>query len=86
MASLNVASAAFAVTPNDGADLASVAYGLIIGGGGTLKVDCGNDVGTQGERVTITFGAVSAGQLIPLKVIRVYATGTSATSIAALEE
>lgn len=86
MAALNVASAAFAVTPSDSTDLASVAYGLIVGGAGTLKVDCGDDVGTQTNRVTVTFGALSAGQLVPLKVIRVYATGTSATSVVALEE
>lgn len=86
MAGLNVASAAFAVTPSDSADLPSVAYGLIVGGAGNLKVDCGNDVGTQSERVTLTFTGVVAGQLIPLRVIRVYATGTTATNIAALEE
>ena len=86
MAALNVASAAYAVTPADGADLPSVAYGLIVGAAGTLKVDCGSDVGTQTNRVTVTFGALSAGQLLPLKVVRVYATGTSATSIVALEE
>lgn len=84
MAGLNVASAAFAVTPSDTTDLAAVAYGLYIGTGGTLKVDCGDDVGTQTNRVTFS-GTVAAG-LFPLKVVRVYATGTAATGILALDE
>ena len=84
MASPLVASAAYAVTPNDGADLASTAYGLYIGTGGTLKVDCGQ-VGVEGERVTVTFAAVAVG-FLPLRVRRVWATGTSATGIVAFEE
>lgn len=80
-----VASAAYAVTPADGADLPSTAFGLYIGVAGTLKVDCGNDAGTQTDRVTVTFANVAAG-FLPLKVVRVYATGTSATGIVAFEE
>ena len=85
MQSSQLASAAYAVTPNDGTDLPSTAFGLYIGTGGTLKVDCGNDPGTQSERVTVSFAAVAAG-FLPLKVIRVYATGTAATGIVAFEE
>lgn len=79
-----VASAAYAVTPNDGADLPSTAFGLYIGTGGTLKVDCGH-VGSDGERVTVSFAAVAAG-FLPLRVRRVWATGTTATGIVAFEE
>lgn len=77
-----IASGAFAVTPNDGTDLPSVAYGLYIGTGGTLKVDTANE--GQGE-TTVSFAAVAAG-VLPLKVRRVWATGTTATGIVAFEE
>jgi len=78
-----VASAAYAVTPNDTTDLPSVAYGLYVGTAGTLKVDCGNE--PAGERITVSFANVGVG-FLPLKVLRVYATGTAATGIVAFEE
>ncbi len=68
---------AVAITPSDSANLLrgdSVA--LYIGIAGTLRVMCGD--GTE-----CTFAAVSAG-LLPIRIRRVYATGTSATSIVAL--
>lgn len=83
MAGMALASAAYAVTPSDSTDLPSTAYGLYIGTGGTLKVDCGDD--SLGGRVTVSFAGVAAG-LLPLRVLRVYATGTSATGIVAFEE
>jgi hypothetical protein len=79
-----VASAAYVVTPNDGADLPSVAFGLYIGTAGTLKVDCASEA-SDANKVTVTFPNVVQG-ILPLKVKRVYATGTSATNIVALEE
>ena len=66
----------FAVTPNDGADLAVAARRLYIGGAGALKIKTidGND---------LVFGAVTAGTVLPWGALRVYATGTTATNIVA---
>lgn len=65
---------AFTVTPNDDADLTRVASYLRIGGAGNLKVTTEN-----GDDVTIP--SVLAGELIWLRVRRVWATGTTATGI-----
>lgn len=68
---------AVAVTPNDGADLADTSRALYIGGAGDVKVDM---LGSG----TVTFVGVAAGTVLPLRADRVYATGTTATSIVAL--
>jgi hypothetical protein len=70
---------AVAVTPSDTADLAEVTRYLYIGGAGTLKVDLYD--GSQA--VTVTFGGNIPTGFHPLRVGRVYSTGTSATSIVA---
>jgi hypothetical protein len=78
------AGRAAAVTPSNTVDIPSVSGGtsnngcvLYVGGAGDLKVDTvGGDA--------VTFVAVPAGSFIPVQVTRVYATGTSATSIVAL--
>jgi hypothetical protein len=67
---------AAAVTPSDGTDLTNTASALYVGTAGALKVDT-----AKGE--TVTFGAVAAG-LLPLRVKRVYSTGTVASNIVAL--
>lgn len=69
---------AVAVTPADGSDLARLpTRSLYIGVTGDVKVDMMNgDLG-------ITFKAVPVG-VIPVRVTRVYATGTTATNILAL--
>ena len=78
------AGRAAAVTPSNTVDIPSVSGGtsnngcvLYVGGAGDLKVDT-----VGGDEVT--FVAVPAGSFIPVQVKRVYATGTSATSIVAL--
>jgi hypothetical protein len=78
------AGRAAAVTPSNTVDIPSVSGGtsnngcvLYVGGAGDLKVDT-----VGGDEVT--FVAVPAGSFIPVQVTRVYATGTSATSIVAL--
>jgi hypothetical protein len=73
-----------AVTPSDTVDIPSVTGGtsnngcvLYIGVAGNLKVDtAGGD--------TVTFVGVNAGSFFPVQVLRVWATGTTATSIIAL--
>lgn len=64
------------VTPNDSTDLVKASRGLLIGGSGTLKV---TTVG--GETITIPATCVPAGGVLPLRVARVWATGTTATDI-----
>jgi hypothetical protein len=75
---------AAAVTPSNTVDIPSITGGtsnngcvLYVGGAGNLRVDTvgGDDV---------TFTGVLAGSFIPVQVTRVYATGTTATSIVAL--
>jgi hypothetical protein len=68
---------AAAVTPDNSTDLPSFARGLYVGGAGDVKVD------TAGAD-TVTFAGVPAGSLLPVRVRRVYATGTTATSIVAV--
>lgn len=68
---------AFAITPHDTNDLTYATRWLYVGGAGTLKIiTLGGD--------TVTFGAVTAGSLIPVRATRVYDTGTSATDIVGL--
>ena len=69
-------TAAFAITPNDSADLANVTRGLLLGAAGNVKVD-------MLESGTVTL-ALAAGIIHPLRVKRVYAAGTTATGIIGL--
>jgi len=71
------ASSGVAVTPDNSNDLAYVTRGVYVGGSGDLKVD----LAASG---TVTFTAVQAGTLLPVRAKRVYATGTTATLIIAL--
>lgn len=65
------------VTPADGADMTISSRGLYVGGAGDLKV-------TMEGGETVTFPGVVAGTLLPIRVRRVFATGTTATSILSL--
>lgn len=65
---------AFAVTPNDGVDLASVTRGIYVGGTGDVSLV------TLGG-TTVTFSAVPAGTMLPIQATRIKATGTTATLI-----
>lgn len=69
------ATRAFAITPNDGADLAVFTRGLYIGVAGDVVVDMVD------SGASITFTALAAGVIHPLRVKRVRATGTTATNI-----
>ena len=63
----------FAITPNDGVDLATVPRALYVNVAGTLVLH--DKSGTA-----ITYN-VTAGQVLPLRVRRVLATGTTATVV-----
>lgn len=73
----NPADYATAVTPNDSTDLGVTARGLYIGGAGNVKIHT-----PDGQAVTF-YGAL-AGSIIPVRVKRVWSTGTTATYIVAL--
>lgn len=66
-----------AVTPNDSADLPTVALKIYVGGAGTLRI-------TTYRGTVLNFAAVPAGTTVPIRARRVHSTGTSATSIVAL--
>ena len=77
---------AAAVTPSDSVDVPSVSTQdgsgnngcvLYIGGAGNLKV-------TTAGGDEVTFSSVLAGSFLPVQVVRVWATGTTATNIIAL--
>lgn len=68
------------VSPNDASDLPDgVCRGLWVSAAGTLVVVAEDDHVTNDER---NLGTVAAGQVIPIRVKRVYDTGTDATVLA----
>ena len=71
---IDPSEAGFEVTPGDDNDQAVVGRGLYVGVSGDVKVDMFN-----GD--TITFVNLAAGTIHPIRVRRVYATGTEATDI-----
>lgn len=81
------AGRAAAVTPSDTVDIPSVSTDpgagknngcvLFVGGAGNIKVKTiGGD--------EVTFNGINTGAFIPVQVVRVFATGTTATNILAL--
>jgi len=68
---------AAAVTPSDVADLASTARAFYVGGAGDVKLTTAN-----GDTVTLV--GLAAGIPIPITAQRIFATGTTATSIVAI--
>ena len=66
-----------AILPSDTSDLPQVTRALYVGGDGDLAV-----VMRGGEDVT--FADVSGGTLLPIRVSRVLAAGTTATGIVGL--
>jgi hypothetical protein len=86
MDSPKLASGGVAVTPNDTTDLGFLAYGLWVGVGGTLKVDCAEAMSSSGAAARTTFATTVPAGWFPFKVLRVYATGTAATGIIAAYE
>jgi hypothetical protein len=67
----------FAITANDSADLAAETRAIYVGGDGNLSL-----VLVSGDQVTLA--GVPAGTLLPLRAIRVRATGTTATQLVGL--
>lgn len=63
----------FAITPDDGTDLAIKPRSIYVGGGGDIVLRDGG-----GTDVTYT---VADGAIIPFRVTRILDTGTTATNI-----
>lgn len=71
------ATDAYAITPNDGADLPSIARGIYVGGSGDLAL-------TTASGSLVNFVGVPAGAILPLWTCKVASTGTTATGLIAL--
>jgi hypothetical protein len=65
------------VAPNDSQPLGQVSRAIYVGGAGTISAELAS--GTQ-----VTFSAVPAGTILPLRLRKVNATGTTASGIVAL--
>jgi len=71
------ATGGFAVTPTDGVDLLEVTRALYVGGAGDVQV-------TLQSGSTLIFSNVNAGTFLPIRAVRVLATGTTASSLVGL--
>ena len=68
---------AASVTPNDSTDLSYCSRGVYVGAQGNLKVTLvGGD--------TVTFVGLAAGIVHPIRAMRIWSTGTTATGIIAV--
>lgn len=67
---------AAAVSPSDTVDLPQFSV-IYVGGAGNVKV-------TTAQGTAVTFTGVNAGTVIPVRVRRVWSTGTTATSMTAV--
>lgn len=65
------------VAPDDAKDLAVITRALYVGGAGDLAV-------AMADGTRLLFAAVPAGALLPIRVSRVLATGTTASKILGL--
>ena len=64
---------AVAITPSDTVNLTQPCV-IYAGSGGAIKV-------TTAQGTAITFSSIQPGAILPLQVIRVWSTGTTATNI-----
>lgn len=71
------ASTGFAIVPSNDTDLPEATRALYVGSGGDLAVTM-----LSGAAVVLT--SVAAGSLLPLRVVRVRTTGTTAGAIVGL--
>jgi hypothetical protein len=71
------ASHGFAITPDDDTDLDETTRALYVGGGGDITL-------TLASGAALNFTNVVSGTILPLRSVRVQATGTTATGIVGL--
>ncbi len=67
----------FAVTPSDSIDLPEITRALYVGDGGDVAA-------LLQSGASVTFAAVQPGTILPVRVSRILATGTTATAIVGL--
>lgn len=67
----------FAVSPNDGTDLQEVTRAIYVGGSGSLTL-------VFPSSAEITFAGLAGGTVLPVRAMRIKATGTTATAIVGL--
>jgi hypothetical protein len=68
----------FAITPDDDTDLTILTRAIYVGVGGNVTARLADDV------AEVEFVGVAAGDILPLRVKRLMATGTTATDIVGL--
>jgi hypothetical protein len=68
---------AFAITPHNTTELLATTRGIYIGGDGNITV-------LMGSGNVVLFTGLLAGTLLPIRVRRVNATGTTATDLVGL--
>lgn len=69
---------AITITPDDATDLSNITRGLYIGATGNVRVLLLYDT------TPVTFVGAVKGSILPIRVKRVYATGTTATDLVGL--
>lgn len=69
---------AFAISPDDANDLTYTTRSIYIGTGGDIKVDM------AGGETAVVFANVPGGQVLPIRVTRVYDTDTDASGLVGL--
>jgi hypothetical protein len=68
---------AIAITPSDALALSAATRAIYVGGGGALRV-------AMVSGAVVTLAGVQAGQVYPLRLVQVLATGTTATGLVGL--
>jgi hypothetical protein len=74
----SVAENAFAVTPSDANDLPSATRSVYVGTGGNLTCTL------VGDDTAVTFHNVVGGTILPIRLKKVFANGTTAADIVGL--
>ena len=69
---------AFAITPSDSTDLVDIPKAIYVGATGNVVALLVDDTSS------VTFVGVQAGTILPIRPKRVFATGTTASSLVAL--
>ena len=67
----------FAITPHDSADLPEVTRAIYAGGAGAIHL-------LLASGADITFSGLAGGTTLPVRALRVLATGTTATALVGL--
>lgn len=71
------AAHAFAVTPNDSSDLSETTRALYVGTAGSVAA-------VMASGASVSFDTIASGTVLPVRVTRVLATGTTASAILGL--